>query len=87
LYIIDPNKRKFGAAIFLKFVISVVGDQFLALGARKPSYASDCVPFTYNFLRTQIIKTYIHSGTDNLQNTVCMVWPGATSAGTVESLH
>lgn len=32
---------------FLKFVISVMGDQFLALGARKPSYVSGCVPFMY----------------------------------------
>ena len=47
-YITEPNKRKYSNVnFFLKFVISVMGDQFLALCTKNPSYASDCVPFTY----------------------------------------
>jgi hypothetical protein len=49
-YITELNKRKFNNVIFfLKFVISVMGDQFLALGTRKLSHASGCVPFMYTF--------------------------------------
>ena len=56
---------------FLKFVISVMGDQFLALGARSLAMSLVVSLSCILFLRTQMVKMYIRSGTDNLQNILC----------------